>query len=123
MTAATPTASAPPRRSDDLLATLAERVGGRLTASTVYGSAVERDGVTVIPVAAARFMLGAGSGADPRKEQEGSGGGARGDVRPAGYIELRDGHSRWVPAVQPARMLAIVLCAALAGFAIARRTG
>jgi uncharacterized spore protein YtfJ len=114
------TNDAPPRRTDDLLNTLADRVGGRVTASTVYGAPVERDGVTVIPVASTRFAIGGGGGSDPAKSQEGSGGGAGGSVTPAGYIELKDGRSRYVPIVQPARMALIVFGAVLAGLALAR---
>jgi uncharacterized spore protein YtfJ len=105
---ATPTV--PPRRAEELLTSLAERVGGRVAASTVFAPPVERDGITVIPVATARFAVGGGSGSDPAKSQEGGGGGGLGRVAPAGYIELKDGRSRFVPIVNPARM-------ALAGLA------
>jgi uncharacterized spore protein YtfJ len=115
------TAAPPPRRrTDELLATLAERIGARLSASTVYGTPVERDGVTVVPVAAARFAIGGGGGSDPTKAQEGEGGGGAGGVTPVGYIELTDSGSRFVPLVHPARMLALVCCAVLAGLSIAR---
>jgi uncharacterized spore protein YtfJ len=119
MTDATTTA-VPGRRSDELLAMLAERLGARITASTVYGDPIERDGVTVVPVAVARFGIGAGSGADPGKKQEGEGGGGGAMVGPVGYIELKDGRSRFVPVVHPARMAALVLAAALGVVAILR---
>jgi hypothetical protein len=45
------TPTVPPRRADELLSTLAERVGGRVAASTVFAPPVERGGITVIPVA------------------------------------------------------------------------
>jgi uncharacterized spore protein YtfJ len=44
---------------------LFDRIGARFSAATVYGSPIERDGVTVVPVAAARFGIGAGGGSDP----------------------------------------------------------
>jgi uncharacterized spore protein YtfJ len=113
-------AQPPRRRADDLLTMLAERIGARVTASTVYGTPVERDGVTVVPVAAARFGIGGGGGSDPAKQQEGEGGGGGGSVTPVGYIELKDGRSRYVPVVRPARMLALVCCTALAGLLITR---
>jgi uncharacterized spore protein YtfJ len=116
----TSTASVPRRRGDELLSTLAERIGARLGAATVFGAPVERDGVTVIPVAVARFGIGAGSGTDPSKGQEGEGGGGGGTVTPTGCIELKDGRSRFVPVVHPARMLALVLCAVIAGLLIVR---
>jgi uncharacterized spore protein YtfJ len=112
-------AQAPRRHADELLATLADRIGARLDASTVYGTPVERDGVTVVPVAAARFAFGGGGGSEHGKG-EGDGGGGGGGIAPVGYIELKDGRSRYVPVVRPARMLALVCCAALAGLLIAR---
>ena len=111
---------APRRRADELLSGLAERIGASLTASTVYGAPIERDGVTVVPAAATRFGIGAGGGSDPSKGQEGEGGGGGGGVTPVGYIELKDGRSRFVPIVHPARMLAILCCAALAALLIVR---
>ena len=103
------TTSVPRRRGDELLSMLAERIGARLGAATVFGAPVERDGVTVVPVAVARFGFGGGSGTDPGKGQEGEGGGGAGSVAPTGYIELKDGGSRYVPIIQPFRMLALVL--------------
>jgi uncharacterized spore protein YtfJ len=116
----TSTTSVPRRRGDELLSMLADRIGARLGASTVFGTPVERDGVTVVPVAVARFGFGAGSGSDPSKSQEGEGGGGGGTVAPAGYIELKDGGSRFVPIVHPTRMAALVFAAVTAGFLILR---
>ena len=116
------TSSVPRRRGDELLSMLAERIGARLGAATVFGAPVERDGVTVVPVAVARFGIGAGSGADPSKGQEGEGGGGGGIVAPTGYIEVKDGRSRFVPVVHPARMLALILGAAIAVSVIMRAT-
>jgi hypothetical protein len=110
----------PQRRTDELLARLAERIGARFDASNVFGTPVERDGVTVIPVATIRLGIGGGGGSDPRKGQEGEGGGGAGTASAAGYIELKDGRSRFVPAVHPARMLLLVCAATLAGLAIMR---
>ena len=64
-------AERPRRRADELLATLADRIGARFSAATVYGTPIERDGVTVVPVAAVRFGVGAGGGSDPSKGQDG----------------------------------------------------
>jgi uncharacterized spore protein YtfJ len=112
--------SGPTHRTDELLATLAERIGARFNASSVFGTPVERDGVTVIPVATIRLGIGGGGGSDPSKGQDGEGGGAGGIASAAGYIELKDGRSRFVPAVHPTRMLLLVVTATLAGLAIMR---
>lgn len=109
-----PPTQPPRRRTDEILATLADRVGGRFTASTVFGSPVERDGVTVIPVATIRFGFGGGGGGDPSGEQSGEGGGGGGIAAPAGYIEIKDGRSRFVPVVHPARLAALCGAAAVA---------
>jgi Sporulation protein YtfJ (Spore_YtfJ) len=110
----------PQRRTYDLHATLAERIGARFDAGAVFGAPVERDGVTVIPVAAIRFGIGGGGGSDPSKGQGGEGGGGGGSASAAGYIELKGGRSRFVPVVHPARMLALICCTVLAGLLILR---
>src|SRR4029453_15935495 len=47
---------------NDLLERVGQTVGERAHVSTIFGEAVEREGVTVIPVAKARFGLGGGGG-------------------------------------------------------------
>jgi uncharacterized spore protein YtfJ len=125
MSTQAPTSSStevPRRRRDDLLATLADHVGAQFTASTVFGAPVERDGVTVIPVATVRLGFGGGSGADPSKGAgaEGTGGGGGGMGAPAGYIEIRGDRTRFVPVVHPARMAVLVAGTILAALAILR---
>jgi uncharacterized spore protein YtfJ len=90
---ATDTLQAPRHRTDELLVRLAERVGARFDASNVFGAPVERDGVTVIPVATIRFGLAGGAGSDPRRGQDGEGGGAAGSASAAGYRRLFLVHS------------------------------
>ena len=102
------------------LTSLTDKLGGHLGAETVYGTPVERDGVTVIPVAVARLAFGGGSGTDPSKHQEGEGAGLAGMVTPSGYIELKDGRTRFVPVVRPSRMFGMILAAGIAALAILR---
>lgn len=104
----------PRRRADELIASLADRLGARFGVSSVFGEPVERDGVTVIPVTSLRFGFGAGTGSDPAKQQEGEGAGGGGAVSAAGYIELKDGRSRYVPIVRPERIVALAFLAMLA---------
>ena len=66
-----------------LVERLAERLGGAVSAAAVYGTPVERDGVTVIPVAKVRWGFGGGG------DTEGNGGGGGGvTATPVGYIEI-----------------------------------
>jgi len=117
-----PSSELPRRRTDDILTTLADRLGGRFSASTVFGSPVEREGVTVIPVATVRFGLGGGGGEDPSGGQSGEGGGGAGSGAPAGYIEIKDGRSRFVPLVHPTRMVAM-FCATAVAIVLGLRLG
>jgi uncharacterized spore protein YtfJ len=89
---------------------LAKAVGGTAKASTVYGEPVERDGVTVIPVA--RSFWGFGGGGGDADGREGSGGGGGSLVWPIGHIEIRGGEARFVALHQP-RLAVLVLAAAV----------
>lgn len=92
------------------LTELAERLGVAAKAIEIYGAPVERDGVTVVPVARARWGLGGGVGAG-RGERGGFGGGGGVQVEPAGYIEIKDGATRFRPIHGPR----LLIGAALAG--------
>lgn len=99
--------------SADLLRRLAERVGAVTGARAVFGEPVERAGVTVIPVARARWAFGAGSGGD--REGCGSGGGAGGPIAPVGYIEVRDGEAMFKALPAASRVPAFAAAAAALG--------
>ena len=72
---------------------LAETIGAAARASAVFGDPVEGQGVTVIPVARAKWGFGGGSGG--RDGEQGSGGGGGTAVSPVGYIELHSGGARF----------------------------
>ena len=91
---------------------MAEKLGAAAKAAHIFGEPVERDGVTVIPVATARWGLGGGGGKRGfASRQEGMGGGGGVIVHPVGYIEIKAGETRYRPIVDPK----LVLGAALAG--------
>jgi uncharacterized spore protein YtfJ len=107
---------------NELLERIGETVGRRAQASTVFGEPVEREGVTVVPVAKARFGFGGGGGSGAREEGEGSGGGGGGGVyvSPIGYIEVRDRGSEFKRISTPADLVALVTAASIALFALRR---
>jgi uncharacterized spore protein YtfJ len=107
---------------NELLERIGQTVGERAQVSTIFGEPVEREGVTVIPVAKARFGFGGGGGAGTREEGEGSGRGAGGGVAvsPIGYIEVRDRDSEFKRIASPVDLLALVAAASLAVIAIRR---
>ena len=92
--------SAPATPAQSLLERLGQQLSTTATAQTVYGTPVERDGITVIPVARARYgFRGGGGGGTQAGEAVGSGLGAGVGISltPVGYIELREGRSRFRP--------------------------
>jgi uncharacterized spore protein YtfJ len=108
--------------ADELLQRIGQAVGDRAKVSTVFGEPVERDGITVIPVAKARFGFGGGGGAGAREGEEGSGGGGGGGafVSPVGYIEVRDGSAQFKRISTPVDLLALVVVTSLAALAVKR---
>ena len=98
----------------------AARAGG---ARAVFGKPVERDGVTVIPVAAAAWGFGGGSGAGrPGVERgSGAGGGGGGFAYPIGYIRIADGRTSYRPIVGITPLLALGGAIALGVAAAMRR--
>jgi uncharacterized spore protein YtfJ len=88
--------------ADTFIGTIAEKLGAVAKAATVFGEPVERDGITVIPVAKARWGFGGGSG--QRKEQgdggtreDGAGGGGGVQVSPVGFIEIKNHEANFRP--------------------------
>ena len=107
---------------DDLLERVGQTVGNGAQASAVFGEPVEREGLTVIPVARARFGFGggSGSGAAAGKEGSGRGGGGGGIVSPVGFIEVRDGSAAFKRITTPADWLALVATASVALLTVKR---
>jgi uncharacterized spore protein YtfJ len=86
------------------LTRLAERLGANAAASAVFGTPVERDGVTVIPVARVRWGFGGGGGGRNAKAQDGWGGGGGVQAAPLGFIEVRDGGAQYRRVHDPLRL-------------------
>jgi uncharacterized spore protein YtfJ len=93
--------------AEALLKRIGDTVGERANVSTVFGEPVEREGVTVIPVARARFGFGGGGG-----------GGAL--VSPVGYIEVHDGTAQFKRISGPIDLVGFVAAASLAALSLKR---
>ena len=106
----------------ELLERIGQTVGNRAQVSTIFGEPVEREGVTVIPVAKARFGYGGGGGSGSREGNEGVGGGGGGGaaVGPIGYIELHDRSAQFKRIFTPTDLLALVSAASVAALTIKR---
>jgi uncharacterized spore protein YtfJ len=88
----------------------------------IYGEPVERDGVTVIPVGKVRWGLGGGEGTGSEEKSSGSGSGGGGGITvyPVGYIEIKEGRTRFKPIFDPALIVQIIAVSAFAMFLLQR---
>jgi uncharacterized spore protein YtfJ len=98
------------------LGQLASTARDLFTAKLVYGDAVERDGVVVIP-AAAVFGGGGGGAGDTAALPVREGAGFGVVARPAGAFVVREDEVTWVPAVDRTRL---ALAAAVTVVALAK---
>jgi uncharacterized spore protein YtfJ len=113
----------PARRAEALVERLAERMGLNARASVIFGEPVRHNGLTVIPVARARwgFVGGAGSGSKGTAAEGGGGGGGGGMfLSPVGYIELKGDESRFQPIDDPASKLPRLLIGGLFALMVVR---
>jgi uncharacterized spore protein YtfJ len=94
------------------------RVGDQLGIRRVFGEPIERDGITVVPVAVA--VGGGGGGTAP--DEQGTGGGFGGVVRGIGVYSISNGQVRFVPAIDTTALVAMgVLLSGLVLRAASRR--
>jgi uncharacterized spore protein YtfJ len=129
---------------DGFVERIAERVGASANVRAVFGEPIERDGITVVPVARVRWGFGGGAGrgpigVGPGSDREGApraggideglsgmgtGGGGGATADPVGYLEIGpDGVSFipiGVPMPSPGFLLAGGAAAAIVLRAIAR---
>ena len=76
-----------------LLKGTVEELDRLLNAKNVLGTAIEKDGATIIPMVSYGFGFGAGGGAD-QKKGPGSGTGAGGGIRPVGAVIIDQNGAR-----------------------------
>jgi uncharacterized spore protein YtfJ len=74
---------------------LAQKLGITANAKYIYAEPIEREGVTIVPVAKAMYGFGGGSG--EKDGEKGSGGGGGVVLTPVGYIEIKNGETRFRP--------------------------
>ncbi|MBK8812421.1 MAG: sporulation protein [Acidobacteria bacterium] len=89
---------------------LARQIGISANARLIYGEPVERGGVTVITVAKAAYGFGGGGG--KKEDEEGSGGGGGVALTPVGYIEMKNGETRFRPTRDWLALLPAIAAAA-----------
>jgi uncharacterized spore protein YtfJ len=106
----------------EVLERLADKLGGKASVSAVFGEPVERDGITIIPVATIGFGFGAGVGRGKKDAEiaQGGGGGGGASAAPVGYIEIKDGSAVFKPIRDPLVDVVVPLASLIAGYAAPR---
>jgi uncharacterized spore protein YtfJ len=99
--------------SGGFVSAVAGRIGSAAGVTAVFGEPVERDGVTVVPVARAAWGAGGGGGGEGEDEGHGAGGGTI--ATPHGFIEIGGGKARYRRVGSPLRRALLLLAAVLAG--------
>ncbi len=77
-----------------------------LTVKRVFGEPIERNGMTLVPVAAVRGGGGGGGGGDA-DGNVGSGGGFGVSARPVGAYQVKGDEVTWLPAVDTSRIVVL----------------
>ena len=116
----------PPASQDNFITRLAETIGSKANAATVFAEPVSSQGVTVVPVARARWGFGGGGGgliAEHRGDApQGFGGGGGMMVDPVGYLVIRDGQVEYREINGTLRILrALVVGIAIGAIFLRRR--
>lgn len=103
--------------ANELLERLAAQLGSKASVSAVYGQPVDRENVTIIPVAKVSFGFGGGAGTGTKGSDTSEGGGDGGGVQavPLGYIEIRDGNAVFKPIRRPMMDVIVPLLILVAG--------
>jgi uncharacterized spore protein YtfJ len=120
---------------DGFVERMAERVGSKASVRAVFGDPIERDGITVIPVARVRWGFGGGAGRGPIAvgpgagdgagtttfdegiSGAGTGGGGGVTADPLGYIEIGPDGATFKPIASPMPSPGFLLAAGVsAGF-------
>lgn len=103
-----------------LLESVADKVGLHAGAKAVFGEPVERDGVTVIPVAQLIYGTGGGGGGGSSADEFGAGAGGGALTRPIGYIELGPVGATFRPIPHPWQNATLIVSVAFAVLMLAK---
>jgi uncharacterized spore protein YtfJ len=124
---------------DGFVERMAERVGAKASVRAVFGDPIERNGITVIPVARVRWGFGGGAGRGPIAvgpgpgddpaagstfdaglSGSGTGGGGAATADPVGYLEIGPDGASFKPIVPPMPSPGFLLAAGAAGALVLR---
>ncbi len=111
-----------PTPTEELVATISERLKAGADIKVVYGEPQVIEGKTIIPVAVASYGFGAGSGTGPQGEGGGAGGGGGMRIKPVGVVEITAERTRFIPILDVNRLATLGLIALVVILFWVRRT-
>jgi uncharacterized spore protein YtfJ len=82
-----------------------ENAKDAMAVGRVFGEPIEKDGITVIPVAKIQGGAGGGSGENPKGEGTGTGSGFGVNAKPAGVYVIKGEDAVWRPAIDVNRVI------------------
>lgn len=91
---------------------IAEKLGVAAKSIKVYGEPIESDGITIVPVSKVSYGFGGGMG--KQKEQAGSGGGGGLKTSPVGYIEIKNGETKFRQIIDLTMLAPLIASSSLA---------
>jgi uncharacterized spore protein YtfJ len=109
-----------------ILDRLADHLGRRATVQAVFGEPIDREDITIIPVAKIRYGVGGGGGGESKSGDDGgssgTGGGAGAGVTagPVGYIEISKGRASFHSTEGPQVMWPLILVCGITTWLILR---
>jgi uncharacterized spore protein YtfJ len=107
----------------NFLERMAEKLGVQARSTSVYSEPIEKNGITIVPVAKVRWGFGGGGGTgskDGKDHGSGSGGGGGIRITPVGYIELKEGQSEFKPIRDASSYVPAILAGGAVGFFLLR---
>jgi uncharacterized spore protein YtfJ len=109
---------------ENFITRLAETIGSKANAASVFGAPITCEGITIVPVARARWGLGGGGGQGSEQRalaQRGFGGGGGMVVKPVGYLAIRGQNVQYHEIQGAMRFLAAAMLGMLLGAILRRR--
>ncbi len=98
---------------------IANSLGQSLNSKFIFADPIEREGVTIIPVA--RIQYGFGGGYRQNKPNHiAKGGGGGGLAQPVGYIEIKNGQATFKRINNPISLPSLILMTGITGFLLLR---
>lgn len=108
-------------QNNQFLEDLIKKLADNAKATLIFADPVERDGMTIIPVAKMNWGFGGGGGSDKKGVTGGVGGGGGIRTIPVGFIQLKGGKARFQPIFDAGKIIMMFAVWGLIGYLIVRR--